>query len=162
MCMTPTGSSWLLSYACRCRQISKLFCIFLLCVLWIVLWITEQSTSFVLIVALNQPLIRCSFMFVAICSFYFSRIMIVKCHFFFVLWIPRQFTELLCEFQIIHRTHSKKIQNNKRGCPDVAQNQKHNIDLGNSVKHCDGGVNNNKPTNWSTLLPHYIIVYYLH
>jgi hypothetical protein len=36
-------------------------------------------------VALNQPPIRCSFMFGAICSFYFSRIMIVKCHFFFVL-----------------------------------------------------------------------------
>jgi hypothetical protein len=40
----------------------------------------------------------------------------------------------------------------------TAQNQQHNIDRGNSVKHRDGGVN--EPTNWSALLPRYITVYY--
>jgi hypothetical protein len=35
-------------------------------------------------VALNQPPIGCSFMFIAIIVLFFSCIMIVKCHFFFV------------------------------------------------------------------------------
>jgi TfoX/Sxy family transcriptional regulator of competence genes len=54
--------------------------------------------------------------------------MIVKCHFFFVLWIPWQFTEPLCEFhdnsqnrsvnsKEFKKIQSKKIQNNKRGRP---------------------------------------------